>query len=329
VESVRPGLWSIPVPIPDNPLRYVLVYALEIGSSIALVDAGWPTEESWLALTEGLHVLGASVHDVRHVLVTHAHHDHHGLSARVRAASGAVVGMHEADAAGLRTLRDDPGSRSRYMSAWSVARGATATEALSLADVSASLMTLPALEAPDVHIRDGDLPLGARGGLRAIWTPGHTPGHLCFLHEEHGVLLTGDHVLPRISPNISLHGHEVADPLGDYLSSLEKVASHDVAEVLPAHEYRFRGLRGRTQQLIAHHTHRLSEIVAVLADHPGVSTWDVAARLTWSRSWPEIVGHMRWTAVSETLAHLAHLAERGCARNGGAEVDSWFLTPEV
>ncbi len=47
VEQVRPGLWSIPVPLPRNPLRYVLVYALECDDGIALVDAGWNTEEAW------------------------------------------------------------------------------------------------------------------------------------------------------------------------------------------------------------------------------------------------------------------------------------------
>ena len=88
VEKVRPGLWSIPVPIPNNPLRYVLVYGLELDDGLALIDAGWNCDEAWQALNLGLAHAGGSIADVRAVLVTHLHPDHHGLAGRVRAASG-------------------------------------------------------------------------------------------------------------------------------------------------------------------------------------------------------------------------------------------------
>ena len=99
VELVQPGLWSIPVPIPDNPLRYVLVYALELDDGVALVDAGWDTPDAWDALVAGLAVAGGSISDVRAVVVTHIHPDHYGLAGRVRECSGAWVGLHPADAA--------------------------------------------------------------------------------------------------------------------------------------------------------------------------------------------------------------------------------------
>ena len=72
VERVRPGLWSIPVPIPNNPLRYVLVYAFETDGGIYLVDAGWNTEDAFDTLAAGLTIAGASVADVRGVMVTNA-----------------------------------------------------------------------------------------------------------------------------------------------------------------------------------------------------------------------------------------------------------------
>ncbi|TMD07215.1 MAG: MBL fold metallo-hydrolase, partial [Chloroflexi bacterium] len=75
VEKVRPGLWSIPVPLPHNPLRYVLVYALECDGGIALVDAGWNTEEAWDVLRAGLEHIGAGLDQVKAVLVTHIHPD--------------------------------------------------------------------------------------------------------------------------------------------------------------------------------------------------------------------------------------------------------------
>src|ERR1043165_1955779 len=93
VELVRPGLWSIPVPIPDNPLRYVLVYLIEqSGGGFALVDAGWPGGAARRVLRDGIAQTGHDGENARAVLVTHAHLDHLGLAWRVREASGAWVG---------------------------------------------------------------------------------------------------------------------------------------------------------------------------------------------------------------------------------------------
>jgi glyoxylase-like metal-dependent hydrolase (beta-lactamase superfamily II) len=80
VEEVRPGLWSLPVPIPAVPLGYVLCYAFEVTGGVVLVDPGWNASESLRALEAGLGVLGARLADVRGVLVTHIHPDHYGLA---------------------------------------------------------------------------------------------------------------------------------------------------------------------------------------------------------------------------------------------------------
>src|SRR5436309_8801787 len=84
VERVRPGIWSIPVPLPNNSLRYVLVYLFETDAGPYIVDAGWNTDEAYAALSAGLAVAGTSMADVRGVLVTHIHPDHYGLAGRVR-----------------------------------------------------------------------------------------------------------------------------------------------------------------------------------------------------------------------------------------------------
>src|SRR6188472_849274 len=99
VEQLREGLWSIPVPIPHNPLRYVSVYAFALdGGGLGVLDTGWESDEGWTALTGGLASIGGGVDDVRGVLVTHLHFDHLGLAERVRQASGAWIAMHPADA---------------------------------------------------------------------------------------------------------------------------------------------------------------------------------------------------------------------------------------
>ncbi len=98
IEVVRDGLWSIPVPIPDNPLRYTLAYVFDGGrGQLVVVDPGWDTVQSWDALLAGMASLGAAPGDVAGVVVTHAHADHLGLAGRLRQASGAWIAMHPAE----------------------------------------------------------------------------------------------------------------------------------------------------------------------------------------------------------------------------------------
>jgi len=157
---------------------------------------------------------------------------------------------------------------------------------------------------------DTYLPLPGRQ-IRLLWTPGHTPGHLSFHDEDNDLLLTGDHVLPRISPNVGLHPHHAGSPLGPYLNSLRRLLPYESVEVLPAHEWRFRGLPTRVRQLLHHHDERLAEILAVLDDEPGATTWQIAQRLTWAHGWDAITGFQRRAALAESAAHLDHLVETG------------------
>jgi hypothetical protein len=139
------------------------------------------------------------------------------------------------------------------------------------------------------------------------------------------VLLSGDHVLPRISPNITLHPGQAVDPLGDFLASLDTAGRLPAREILPAHEYRFAGLTGRVAALKAHHADRLRELETVLSRLAGATTWDIARELTWSRPWDQIHGLLRRAAVGETLAHLAHLERLGMVKQVGDGVDRWHL----
>ena len=316
VEQVRPGLWSVPTPLPDSPLRYVLAYLAETVHGPVLIDTGWPRDEAWDGLVAGVRQTGHAISDVMAVLVTHFHPDHYGLANRVRRASGAWIGMHEAD---TRALRRFPTIAEFAVAerAWLTRRGVAAGEAEGM---------LPSAEAqtrqrayPDVTIEDGALPLGVGTPLRAIWTPGHTPGHLCFADERYNLLLTGDHVLPRISPNISPSPANPDDILGTFLRSLTELAAFEPDEVLPAHEYRFRGLGARVRELRDHHRARLREILAVVAATPDCTTVAVAERLTWSRPWPEARGMVRRSAIGETYAHLVYLERRGLIANNGAD----------
>jgi glyoxylase-like metal-dependent hydrolase (beta-lactamase superfamily II) len=326
VEKVRPGLWSVPVPIPNNPLRYVLVYAFETDRGLYLVDAGWNTDDAYDTLVAGLGHAGYEIGDVEGVLVTHIHPDHYGLAGRIREASGAWVALHPADAGLIEARYDEPDDLIERMAAMLRRDGAPPDEIAELKMASMPVRPWVSAAVPDVLIEDGDRPEVPGWDLTAIWTPGHSPGHLCFWEAANRLMLmlSGDHVLPRITPNISFHPQAGPNPLGDFLASLDKVGAYDADEVLPAHEYRFDDLRGRVEELKNHHQVRFEEVVAAIGDGQ-TSTWQIAARMTWNKPWDQIVGWTRRAAAGETLAHLRYLETRGVLREEVGEPSQWQL----
>ncbi|MGW7258496.1 MBL fold metallo-hydrolase [Streptomyces sp. NPDC054834] len=319
------GVRSIAVPIPDNPLGHTLVYVVDTDRGPVLIDTGWDDPASWDTLVAGLTALGTSVTEVHGVVITHHHPDHHGLSGQVREASGAWIAMHAADAAIVRRARETAPERwYTYMAAKLTAAGAP-DEHVAPLRAGRSRRTVPGLSPalPDREIVPGellDLP-GRR--LRALWTPGHTPGHVCLHLEEahparlpgHGRLFSGDHLLPEITPHIGLYEDPddatVTDPLGDYLASLERVGELSPAEVLPAHQHAFTDAPSRVRELLAHHEARLTGLLSLLAEP--LTPWQLAERMEWNRPWEQIPYGSRTIAVSEAEAHLRRLVKLGRA----------------
>jgi len=321
VEQVRPGLWSIPVPLPNVSLRYVLVYVFETDAGPYLVDAGWDTEEAYDGLAAGLASIGTRVQDVQGILVTHFHRDHYGLAARVREVSGAWVALHPADARiipGLTEAQLVPRMLTMLRNA-----GAPC-EVIDLQHASLRGLDLGDMPSPDILLEDGARPDVPGWGIEALWTPGHSPGHLCFWEPRHRLLLSGDHILPGITPNVPSPSNERPDPLGDFLRSLERLERRDPAEVLPAHEHRFTGLDARLRELRDHHDGRFAEVLAALADG-AVLGWDVASRMRWSRPWESMDELGRRAATGEAMSHLRVLALRGIVREQPGEPVRWRL----
>lgn len=207
------GVRSIRVPIPDNPLGHTLVYLVDTDAGPVLIDTGWDDPASWDTLVEGVTGCGTSVAEIHGVVITHHHPDHHGLSGRVREASGAWIAMHAADTAIVRRTRENRPERwFGYMAAKLAASGAPEEHVAPLREAHKSVRrpsTLPGFSPalPDREIVPGEFVALPGRRLRAVWTPGHTPGHVCLhLEEEHpaqlpgnGRLFSGDHLLPKIT----------------------------------------------------------------------------------------------------------------------------------
>ena len=176
------------------------------------------------------------------LLITHAHPDHHGLAARVRAASGCWVAMHPLE---QRAIREQFGRApvSSRRADWRRFCGMPDDAVPAVGAGGGRFHGADLVLDADVLLEDGDDADPGRAAT-AIWTPANA-GHLVYSCPAEGVVLTGDHLLPRITPNISTYTTDDGDPLGQYLESLAVLPPLDPAEALPGHEYRFRGLGAR------------------------------------------------------------------------------------
>jgi glyoxylase-like metal-dependent hydrolase (beta-lactamase superfamily II) len=313
--ELLPGVWRLPLPLTDSPLGHVNTYLVRADNGYLLVDCGWDTADTLSALEGHLRALDIPLGDIRHLVITHIHPDHYGLAGRLREITRADLSFHRLERLFIESRYVDAGELMKEMREWLHLNGTPSAELDRLSRSSMGMMGRVQIAYPD-HTLDGgeEIPCG-RYAFRVIWTPGHSAGHICLYDGRNKVLLSGDHVLPHITPSVGLHVRATSNPLADYLDSLELIGKLEAELVLPGHGEPFHGLPERTDALLAHHQRRLDEVVDLLAKRPGVQQtgFELASQMQWSRrrTWDDLTGFERRMAVTEALAHIELLHARG------------------
>jgi len=297
------GLARLTLPLPMRP-SHVHCYLLEGEDGWTLVDTG-------LALPELDEVFAqvARELDVARIVITHFHPDHVGGAQQAKAATGATVyqgGLDYEQCAHVWGSDD----WLPVIADWFLANGvppAVANELLEAGSVYAPFIR---------YVRDPELlqPGDAVDGWDVLAVPGHADGHLALVRD--GVLVAGDHLLPRITPAVGLYPDSRPDPLGDYLDSLERTAALGVRVALPGHGEPIEDPTARAREIVAHHRERLEATSAALGSEPRTG-YDVSYPLFGADLNPAA----RRFAVAETLSHLERLVREGGARRheaGGA-----------
>ena len=318
IEQIHEHVWSVPIAFHDNPVRHTYTYLLTNPSGECIVvDPGWDSAEGRTQLNAGLERARISLDSVVGVVATHFHPDHLGMARYVAEGSGAWVGMHRIESDALDQLPNGE-NMIREDREWLQVCGVPDTIAENLVTGPSTVTYVSNLARATLSLEHSTfLPFRDRR-LQVVLTPGHTAGHICIIDHDSRVVLTGDHVLPRISPNIGLTSADSgSNPLGKYYESLDLIARWDEFEACPAHEYRFRGLAGRTQALRQHHKDRSAELVVALNESPGLSVWEIAGGLNWSRGWASLDGLNLRSALAETNAHVEYLLRAGAIVHAG------------
>ncbi|MDH4074690.1 MAG: MBL fold metallo-hydrolase [Acidimicrobiia bacterium] len=335
-DEVAPGVLRIQLPISLPGLGHVNCYVMEDKRGIALVDPGLPGLGTWRQLKKRLATAGFNIDRVHTVIVTHSHPDHFGQARRFQRKVGAEIVTHQRFRTFLdpRDENDDWDSITVFEGSLAGAGDGGAEPAdpgLLPARINGAMMgpltkatpwggkpfELPLARRmrwmamklasgqfvvtpqPTNRVEDADvLELGGREWV-SVHTPGHTQDHLCLWDPANKVMISGDHVLPTITPHISGMGI-TADPLADFFRSLDRMQTFGDATVLPAHGLEFHDLHGRAEDIKAHHRERL-EVLRKAGDTLGRGTVNQFMKaLFQERAW----GPM---AESETYAHLEHL----------------------
>ena len=307
-QTLGNGIHLIPAPLPFRSPAWVNAYAIEADGGLLLLDCGTDWEPGRQALRQGLEALGLDESAVHTLVVTHLHPDHVGMSTRLVDELGCRFVMHQRASKLVARYNDSPGYAKRLKTI-----GHTHGVPDAIIEAATRVQRpdyMPPIEPPDHTVADGDeIDLGGGRRLEVVHTPGHEPAHICLRDSRTGILFSGDHVLPRISPVI-MYDLDLGDVLGDYLGSLQKLIAIHMGLTYPAHGTIIEHGDERARQILLHHDRRLLDM-AELVRESDTTAWEVMLE----SFRPNLDPVQARLAFLETVSHLEHLRLTGRIRH--------------
>ena len=321
------GLTRVALPIGVHAVESVNMHVLADGDRVTLVDCGvWRPDlpdGGMGAVEAGLAADGYALRDVSRIVVTHAHIDHYGLAGRLMELTGAELAMHTHTDLDCEKYRHPDTARARRRDTYAD-HGVSEAERTDLADHLTRWMPyLHSVVEASRRLRGGEELVVGEDRWEVVHTPGHSLGHVCLWSSAHRVLLSGDHLLPGITPPVTFERGFDADPLRSYLDSLRRVAALGPRLVFPGHGRPFGDAVGRIEAIIRNKLRRLESIRRAIEERPSTVT-ELADRLVVKA----VLAHQRQLAINETLAHIAYLRWSGAVerRTRPDGVYEWYAT---
>ncbi|MBL7208756.1 MAG: MBL fold metallo-hydrolase [Dehalococcoidia bacterium] len=312
-EQVLPGLYRSEIPLPKSPLRAVNSYLIKGRERSLIIDTGMNREECMGPMLAALEELKVDLNKTD-FFITHLHADHLGLVGNLATETSKVY-FSEVEASVINPEGEKREERFAEMVTFYRSHGFPEDEIKKALQNHPGYRYSPRRKLEFTVMREGDTIDVGDYSFKCIETPGHSPGHMCLYEASKKILVSGDHILIDITPNITCWP-ELENALKEYLASLEKVHPLEVSLVLPGHRNIWNDHRGRIRELQEHHKSRLAETVAAL-EEGDKTAWEVAPYITWDidvSSWELFPPVQKWFAIGETIAHLNYLEGDGTIR---------------
>ncbi len=235
------GIYQIVIPTPFPQAGDVYSYLIRDKEGFFLIDAGIKTEEAREKFFSQLNSLGVSLKDIKKIFLTHGHVDHYGLAREIQEISGAEVFIHEKDWIKVHQTYYEVYEREaiKYKDFF-ISNGIPSALADALINAGKNFKIF-ADQLEEVNtINDGEKVEYLNGSFYIIHLPGHTPGCIGFYDKKNKLLISGDTLLSKISPNPLIELGENGDEdrfrsLPSYFNSLEKIVQLELQLVVPAH----------------------------------------------------------------------------------------------
>jgi glyoxylase-like metal-dependent hydrolase (beta-lactamase superfamily II) len=288
---------------------------------IVLVDTGLHEPGAMRQLERALDQAGLRLEHVRLLVCTHAHSDHYGLAGPIVDRSGCELWMHPNHEHMRRSAEDSDRVFERRLE---VARqGGVPLEALKRYEEQRKGMPLGVdrFVEPDRELLPGVEVETDLGTFAVYETPGHAPSHVCLHEPERGLLVSGDHLLGRVS--LYYDYGWTPDPAGEFLSSLDVIDRLDSSLCLPGHGRPFRDVKEHIDANRREVAERVERVRSALRDGEPKTPFEIVPILLGD---PNPSPMMVTWGLSETLAYLDHLAAEGEAeRVDRSPADRWAL----
>ena len=316
-ERVLPGLWRLRLPLPWPGVPHCNAWAIASGSGIVLVDTGMHEPGSLAQLERAMDQVNLRLEHVRLLACTHAHSDHWGQAAPIMERAGCELWLHPNHAHATAGAHDPQAALERRLEVGRQS-GVPPAALAEYAELAKSFTSgvARAIE-PDHALLEGVTIETDLGRWAVYETPGHAPSHVCLFEPERRLLISGDHVLGRISLFYD-YGY-TADPVGEFLASLDKVDALDARLALSGHGKPFVDLHGHIEGNRALVAQRLQAILAAIRTEAKTALEILPAVY----SQPVDVRNATWF-LSETLSYLRHLERQDrVSVDIDGEVERW------
>ncbi|HPO04137.1 MAG TPA: MBL fold metallo-hydrolase [Bacillota bacterium] len=310
MREVYKNIYLKELALPDNPLKYLNFYVIKGAEKSMLIDTGFNCEDTKAEIMKVFEELSLEPESTI-LFLTHLHSDHTGLAAYFEK-MGLVIYASKIDGDLLNGSVDKSDPMWQNAIQHEFWQGLE-EDRLIIEDhpgfkfrPSGHINYIPA--TPGEHIQIGEY------NFEIIDLKGHTPGIVGLYEKEHKILFCGDHILGKITPNITFWGFQYGDLLGTYLDSLDLVYNLDVDHLFPSHRFLVEDHQKRIEELYEHHAKRLEEARQALRKYGKSTVRTVTKQLHWdirSKNWDDFPKAQKWFAAGETHAHLEHLRALG------------------